>query len=73
MFSHKYKQLNKKCETVIKCLPDAPFRYVVSGTYEDLFAEIDRLNRVIVLAHDGLLRGEDDKEILETLSKGWTK
>lgn len=69
----KYNELNKRCELVVRCLPNAPFRHTVSGLYSELFCEIDRLNRIIVQAHDGLLKGEDDKELLEILSRGWKK
>lgn len=43
-----YDNLNKRCETVIRCLPDAPFRQTVAGIYAELFSEIDRLNRKIL-------------------------
>jgi hypothetical protein len=35
--------------------------------------EIDRLLGIIVMAHDRLLRGDDDKELLVLLEAGWSE
>jgi hypothetical protein len=37
----------------------------------ELATEIDRLSKIIVQAHDRLLRGDDDKELLALLETGW--
>jgi hypothetical protein len=35
--------------------------------------EIDRLLGIITMAHDRLLRGDDDKELLDLLAAGWSE
>lgn len=38
-----------------------------------LLAELDRLRAICVSAHDRLLRGDDDRELLALLATGWEK
>lgn len=73
-----YNELSIRSEVITKSIAHSPTRYIFAGFSSEMFSEIDRLNRkikrleqIIVNTENALLRGNDDKELLDLLKSAW--